>query len=170
VQFCAHYLYEKRGSCVRIGDCHDAAVRLPTKIVGDRGAHARLVPFANCGRERRKSPRLDGHRPQQCDEVGAARTVGKPLRNDGQGSFWMDFVPRIASVPRRGRPVEHIAFFVCVSGSMERSIVSLDGWVDIAGHRKHVHPECVAIAKWVALYSALTERSVHSIEGPQFNV
>jgi hypothetical protein len=33
--------------------------------------------------ERRKSPRLDGHRPQQCHEVGAAGTVGKPLRNDG---------------------------------------------------------------------------------------
>ena len=71
---------------------HHAAVRLSAKIVGDHGVHARLVPFANFGRERRKSPRLDGHRPQQRHELGAAGTVGKPLRNDGQGSFWIDFV------------------------------------------------------------------------------
>jgi hypothetical protein len=37
------------------------SVRLSAKIVGDRGVHARLVPFANFGRERRKSPHLDGH-------------------------------------------------------------------------------------------------------------
>ena len=75
---------------------------------------------------------------------------------------------RIASVPRRGRPAERIAFVVCVSDSME--IYRLFGWMGVVGHRKHFHLECVAIAKWIALYFALTDRLVDCIESPQFNV
>ena len=37
------------------------------------------------------------------------------------------------------------------------------GWMDVVGHRKHFHLECVAIANQGALYSALTERSVQNL-------
>jgi hypothetical protein len=70
--------------------------------------------------------------------------------------------------PRRGQPAERIAFVVYGSGSME--IYRQFGWMDVVGRRKHFHVECVAIAKWVALNSALTDRSVDRIEGPKFNV
>jgi hypothetical protein len=57
----------------------------------------------------------------------------------------------------RGRRLKRIAF-------VGRSIVSVDGST-LVGHRKHFHLE---IARWVALYSVLTERLVTSVEGPQF--